>query len=143
MTCRGGIELQDDWISLAAVEAWVSHEVLEKIGSALQPKLLLLCLSPVDVPLAVREVVLPPVGLAAGAADRVPLPDRPAPPSERFERLGLAASVALSAFGHEHMFAFAADGTVVDSDRSRGVAQSGSAPGWGPGGRRFKSCLPD
>ncbi len=28
-------------------------------------------------------------------------------------------------------------------DRSRGVAQSGSAPGWGPGGRRFKSCLPD
>ncbi len=28
-------------------------------------------------------------------------------------------------------------------DRNRGVAQSGSAPGWGPGGRRFKSCLPD
>ena len=28
-------------------------------------------------------------------------------------------------------------------DRPRGVAQSGSAPGWGPGGRRFKSCLPD
>ena len=26
---------------------------------------------------------------------------------------------------------------------TRGVAQSGSAPGWGPGGRRFKSCLPD
>ena len=31
----------------------------------------------------------------------------------------------------------------VHSPRSRGVAQSGSAPGWGPGGRRFKSCLPD
>src|SRR5689334_23604956 len=31
----------------------------------------------------------------------------------------------------------------VDWFRSRGVAQSGSAPGWGPGGRRFKSCLPD
>ena len=28
-------------------------------------------------------------------------------------------------------------------DRPRGVAQPGSAPGWGPGGRRFKSCLPD
>ena len=27
--------------------------------------------------------------------------------------------------------------------KPRGVAQSGSAPGWGPGGRRFKSCLPD
>ncbi|VXC96772.1 hypothetical protein SPHINGOAX6_70646 [Sphingomonas sp. AX6] len=26
---------------------------------------------------------------------------------------------------------------------SRGVAQAGSAPGLGPGGRRFESCLPD
>ena len=26
---------------------------------------------------------------------------------------------------------------------SRGVAQSGSAPGLGPGGRRFESSLPD
>ena len=25
----------------------------------------------------------------------------------------------------------------------RGVAQSGSAPGLGPGGRRFESCRPD
>ena len=32
---------------------------------------------------------------------------------------------------------------LVDWAESRGVAQSGSAPGWGPGGRRFKSCLPD
>ena len=31
----------------------------------------------------------------------------------------------------------------VESSDLRGVAQSGSAPGWGPGGRRFKSCLPD
>ena len=28
-------------------------------------------------------------------------------------------------------------------DNVRGVAQSGSAPGLGPGGRRFESCLPD
>lgn len=27
--------------------------------------------------------------------------------------------------------------------RRRGVAQAGSAPGLGPGGRRFESCLPD
>ena len=27
--------------------------------------------------------------------------------------------------------------------RHRGVAQSGSAPGLGPGGRRFESCHPD
>ena len=26
---------------------------------------------------------------------------------------------------------------------TRGVAQSGSALGWGPSGRRFKSCRPD
>ena len=26
---------------------------------------------------------------------------------------------------------------------NRGVAQSGSAPGLGPGGRRFESCHPD
>ena len=26
---------------------------------------------------------------------------------------------------------------------SREVAQAGSAPGLGPGGRRFESCLPD
>ena len=32
-------------------------------------------------------------------------------------------------------------GTIIAGPR--GVAQSGSAPGWGPGGRRFKSCLPD
>ncbi|MEY4954149.1 MAG: hypothetical protein RI981_234, partial [Bacteroidota bacterium] len=28
-------------------------------------------------------------------------------------------------------------------EKSRGVAQAGSAPGLGPGGRRFESCLPD
>ena len=27
--------------------------------------------------------------------------------------------------------------------RARGVAQPGSAPDWGSGGRRFKSCRPD
>lgn len=27
--------------------------------------------------------------------------------------------------------------------KKRGVAQSGSAPGLGPGGRRFESCRPD
>jgi hypothetical protein len=41
------------------------------------------------------------------------------------------------------MFASVSDGSGVRLDGSRGVAQSGSAPGWGPGGRRFKSCLPD
>jgi phage-related protein len=30
-----------------------------------------------------------------------------------------------------------------NTEQPRGVAQSGSALGWGPSGRRFKSCLPD
>jgi hypothetical protein len=30
-----------------------------------------------------------------------------------------------------------------NAETPRGVAQSGSALGWGPSGRRFKSCLPD
>ena len=29
------------------------------------------------------------------------------------------------------------------SDGYRGMAQSGSAPGLGPGGRKFESCCPD
>jgi hypothetical protein len=38
----------------------------------------------------------------------------------------------------------ALDQALLDSDSAdRGVAQSGSAPDWGSGGRRFKSCLPD
>ena len=32
---------------------------------------------------------------------------------------------------------------IVYNGRFRGVAQSGSAPHWGCGGRRFKSCRPD
>ena len=32
---------------------------------------------------------------------------------------------------------------LVSSASDRGVAQSGSAPHWGCGGRRFKSCRPD
>ena len=34
-------------------------------------------------------------------------------------------------------------GTVRQTTRSRAVAQLGSAPYWGCGGRRFKSCQPD
>jgi hypothetical protein len=33
--------------------------------------------------------------------------------------------------------------TGVDSGPTRGVAQSGSASGWGPEGRWFKSSRPD
>ena len=34
-------------------------------------------------------------------------------------------------------------GSIPVARLSRGVAQSGSAPGWGPGGRWFESSLPD
>ena len=33
--------------------------------------------------------------------------------------------------------------TLAEVYASRAVAQLGSAPVWGTGGRRFKSCLPD
>ena len=33
--------------------------------------------------------------------------------------------------------------TFAPLNEQRGVAQSGSAPGLGPGGRRFESCHPD
>src|SRR6476661_2131230 len=36
-----------------------------------------------------------------------------------------------------------AESLPVYSNAQRGVAQPGSAPGWGPGGRRFKSSHPD
>ncbi len=32
---------------------------------------------------------------------------------------------------------------VVEKETKRGVAQPGSAPEWGSGGRRFKSSRPD
>ena len=31
----------------------------------------------------------------------------------------------------------------IKKDKCRDVAQPGSAPAWGAGGRRFKSCRPD
>src|SRR5690349_8125386 len=34
-------------------------------------------------------------------------------------------------------------GRYIRREVSRGVAQPGSAPAWGAGGRRFKSCRPD
>ncbi len=32
---------------------------------------------------------------------------------------------------------------ISSTTNVRGVAQLGSAPAWGAGGRRFESCLPD
>ena len=64
---------------------------------------------------------------------------RPARVAQLVERQPSKLDVA----GSRPVARFVAGGTGVDSVGSRGVAQSGSAPGWGPGGRRFKSCLPD
>jgi len=94
----------------------------------------------------VRRVVPLLVCGATHAAKVVPLLPLHAAPRELVERLHGAAVTASSELGavfHEHMFASASDGQARRLDPSRGVAQSGSAPGWGPGGRRFKSCLPD
>ena len=55
--------------------------------------------------------------------------------SRRLERLGV----------HEHARGCRYDGQVASEEigRHRDVAQLGSAPDWGSGGRRFKSCQPD
>src|ERR1051326_1756860 len=45
-------------------------------------------------------------------------------------------------FLHDSAAAISINGGVSSAD-SRGVAQPGRAPGSGPGGRRFKSSLPD
>ena len=68
----------------------------------------------------------------------------PAVPRARFGRICCPFEVTIgtvcSQVGQERNVG---RGGRIGQPQPRGVAQSGSAPGWGPGGRRFKSCLPD
>src|SRR4051812_26878715 len=52
-----------------------------------------------------------------------------------------------SGYGSDTPEGYAAQASLTEPGAilagERGVAQSGSAPGWGPGGRRFKSSRPD
>lgn len=79
------VELEDDGIPLAAVDAGVRVEVLEEVRGAFEPQLLFLDLRLVDVPLAVRRVVLFAVRRAAGAAEGVALALGLTPPREALD----------------------------------------------------------
>ena len=101
----------------------------------------------VDVPLAVREVVL----ACRRPSDRVGRTSRAGlgrltAPGELVGPLDLAAPVAPPWFDLHQTRTYvrmSAGRKRARLGAPRGVAQSGSASGWGPEGRRFKSCLPD
>ena len=97
----------------------------------------------------------PPAGLTDDAGtvpteDRRPErpaePVRPGAPRAR-GRYPAGASWRAKCCGCTEAFQASRAGSIpvarLIDDTPRGVAQSGSAPGWGPGGRRFESCLPD
>jgi hypothetical protein len=89
------VELEDDRITLAAVHAWVDHEVVKEVSGPLQRETLPHDPRLIDVPLPVRGVVLLPVGGSTGTAERVALPSTLAAPGELVDRLQLTAAVAL------------------------------------------------
>ena len=61
------------------------------------------------------------------------------------EKLGIFYSIKnrIKPFVKELIFIFATPLKTMFFEGNREVAQAGSAPGLGPGGRRFESCLPD
>ena len=150
------IKLENDRIGLAAVGARMTPEELNEKGRALGDEHVFSTRRRRDVALPICDVVRSFVGSSGGAAIRVELTEgAPVPGKLRcgLQLAAAAAALAVAGTGHEHMFAYNADGSgdslrrrlgaVESLTKRRGVAQSGSAPGWGPGGRRFKSCLPD
>jgi hypothetical protein len=92
------VELEDDRVMFAAVDARVHAKVLEEISGALKRERLLPCSRLVDVALAVRQVVLAVVLRSACLAEVVALPDLLPPPVEGMDRLNLAAPAASSNF---------------------------------------------
>ena len=170
------IELQDERILLAAVDAASLAEEVEEIFRVLLRQTLFAPRRLCQVAVAVREEV----GLARATVGMELFERRPVP-GELRDRLQLAATTTTLTgldIGHERMFAYGRNSKsarrpsgrrrirfLCEAKESaavagwpgadervgarrierepRGVAQSGSAPGWGPGGRRFKSCLPD
>jgi hypothetical protein len=89
------IELEDDRIALATVDAWVlSQKRNQKEGPFFDQRLLSLA-SQGDVSLFVGQVMLSMVGRSAGPAIVVALPSCPPPPGEFIQRfLALAASAS-------------------------------------------------
>jgi hypothetical protein len=151
------VELEHDRVAFAAIGAGMLAQIGQQIHESLGDQIILAAPRLVDVPLSMGPVVLLLVGSATGPAVVVPLSARFTPPSEVPQRLGF---VAAPTFPHADKVLRWADGFSSNQEpgtarprhstphqaeckTQRGVAQSGSALGWGPSGRRFKSCLPD
>ncbi len=145
------VELEDERVGLATVSARPFTEELEEIGGPLRDEGLFgdrhSRRSARGAPSSA-----PVVGGSAGAAVVVQLPARlPTPGEVRVRQELPAAAAGLGRVGvhitntcsHGDRTARWVELSVNSGAAPRGVAQSGSAPGWGPGGRRFKSCLPD
>jgi hypothetical protein len=140
------VELEDQRVGLATILAGMTGEVLQEEPHPLLGNCPLALPSLRDVPLAVGGIVLLLVRGATRAAHVVALPPLLPAPVEVVERFLLVASPApptILRLHHSAIFSCRPDANSGYDLRLRGVAQSGSAPGWGPGGRRFKSCLPD
>jgi hypothetical protein len=136
------VELEDNWIALAAVHAGMLPEIGEEIPQTFSRQRLLSTFCLIDISPPMDPVMLLLVVGPARSAVVVPLAARFAAPGEISYWLPLAAA---SASPHADKILRHADVSPIrqNARTPRGVAQSGSALGWGPSGRRFKSCLPD
>src|SRR5215212_8382363 len=86
------IELENDRVALAAVDAWMVVEVLDQKFRPLRVSPPVPCLRETDVLLTVRQVVLASILGLTGSAVVVALALRTAAPGEVRERLVLTAS---------------------------------------------------
>ncbi len=103
------VELEDERVGLAAVNARPLAEELDEIGGALRDERLFSAHRVSDVALAMRRVVLLFIGCPAGVAVVVPLTAFLPSPGEVRDRQSLSAasaesSQARSRICHEHMF---------------------------------------
>ena len=141
------VEVENDRVVLTAVEAVMAGEVLEEVDGPLPPQQLLSEAGLLDIPLLVREVMLAVIRRSARSAHVVALPALYPAPGELDYRLSFTAPAALSKpelcpHGNRCSLMCRTE-AALNSAGTRGVAQPGSAFGWGPKGRRFKSDRPD
>src|SRR5262249_12821159 len=97
------VELKDERIVFAAISAWMLAEVFEQVsrsGLGTRSFPTSFC---VDVPLAVRQIVLAPISLPAWAAHIAALSPVPSAPGELSNRLRLPAPATLSHSIHSNI----------------------------------------
>ncbi len=129
-------------LSAQSTHGW---EELDQVGAAFPIQRSLSAPGLIEVALTVRRVVH--FRRPSGTGDRASVLAWLPPPGKIQE--GLISphrwhfAIVFSWTMSERMFAIRSDGTSRRLVPPRGVAQSGSALGWGPSGRWFKSSRPD